>query len=259
MNILEPLFRWLHVFFGIIWIGHLYFFNFVNGSFAPTMDADTKKKVVPELMPRALFWFRWGAAWTWLTGVALLMLVFYAGGNLFEANMSWNPMAWAMIAVTFLGFVVYDALFKSPLGKDLKVGAAVGFVLTAVVLYAMAKLAGFSYRGYVIHVGAMFGTIMAANVWMRIWPAQQKIIAAVKAGTAPDAVVVALAGARSRHNTYLSLPLVWAMINAHTTAFSGGNLGIPSDYGFVSMLVFTLIGWGVINYCYKKAGQVKGF
>ena len=75
---LDQLFRWLHVFAGIIWIGLLYFFNFVNGPFAGTLDADSKKKVVPELMPRALFWFRWGAAWTWVTGVLLLGIVFYS-------------------------------------------------------------------------------------------------------------------------------------------------------------------------------------
>ena len=70
MDTLNALFRWLHILAGIIWIGMLYFFNWVNGPFAATMDGDTKKKVVPELMPRALFWFRWGAAWTWVTGPA---------------------------------------------------------------------------------------------------------------------------------------------------------------------------------------------
>ena len=72
VNFLESLFRWIHVVAGILWIGLLYFFNWVNTAFAPTMDADTKKKVVPELLPRALYWFRWGAAFTWVTGVLLL-------------------------------------------------------------------------------------------------------------------------------------------------------------------------------------------
>ena len=83
MNFLESIFRWLHVVFGIMWIGLLYFFNFVNGPFEATMDGETKKKVVPELRPRALFWFRWGAAVTWATGVLLLLVVFYHGGALF--------------------------------------------------------------------------------------------------------------------------------------------------------------------------------
>jgi uncharacterized membrane protein len=105
----------------------------------------------------------------------------------------------------------------------------------------------------------MFGTIMAWNVWFRIWPAQQKIIRAVKGGTAPDAALVALAGARSRHNTYMSVPLVWGMLNSHTTYFAGGNLGIPETFAFTVFLVVVLIGWHVVWQLYKRAGKVKGF
>ena len=76
MDILSIVFRWLHIAAGILWIGLLYFYNFVNATFAPTMDGETKKKVVPELMPRALYFFRWGALYTWITGVLLLLLVF---------------------------------------------------------------------------------------------------------------------------------------------------------------------------------------
>src|ERR671919_248278 len=79
---LEAIFRWMHVFAGIIWIGHLYFFNWVNGPLQAKLDGPTKKIVVPELMPRALYWFRWGAAYTWITGVLLLGLVVYMGGVL---------------------------------------------------------------------------------------------------------------------------------------------------------------------------------
>src|SRR5438477_1960880 len=74
---LDPAFRWLHVLAGIVWIGHLYFFNWVNGPFQAKIDGPTKKIVNPELMPRALYWFRWGAAYTWITGVLLLGLVYY--------------------------------------------------------------------------------------------------------------------------------------------------------------------------------------
>ena len=90
MDILSAVFRWIHILAGIIWIGMLYFFNFVNGPFQGTMDGDTKKKVNPELQPRALWWFRWGAAWTWATGVLLLMLVFYHGGLMFAADRGWG-------------------------------------------------------------------------------------------------------------------------------------------------------------------------
>ena len=103
MEGMQFIFRWLHVFVGIIWIGHLYFFNFVNAPLAAKLDGPTKQKVVPELMPRALFWFRWGAAWTWITGVLLLLLVFYHGGLAIETDASWGAAAIAMIAVTLPG------------------------------------------------------------------------------------------------------------------------------------------------------------
>ena len=259
MDILSILFRWLHVLAGVIWIGILYFFNWVNGPFAAKLDADTKKKVVPELMPRALYWFRWGAAWTWITGVLLLLLVFYHGGFMFPAGGSWTPAAGVMIAVVFLAPFVYDALHKSALGKDPKTFGAIAFVLAVIVLVLMDKWAGFEYRAFNIHLGAMFGTIMAFNVWFRIWPAQQQIIMAIKNGTPPDAALAALASSRSRHNTYMSLPLFWTMLNFHTTAFSGGNLGIPGAYSFVVLLVIILLSWHIIWHCYKKAGKVQGF
>jgi uncharacterized membrane protein len=248
-DVLQAIFRWMHVVAGILWIGLLYFFNFVNGPFAATMDGGTKQKVVPELMPRALYWFRWGAAWTWITGVLLLLLVFYHGKVVFEAGQGWSLGAIVMIAVTFLAFLAYDALFKSPLGKDLRTAAAIGLVIVAVIVWCYSAVGGFGYRGYVIHTGALFGTIMAANVWMRIWPSQRKIITATKQGQPPDAAVVALAGARSRHNTYLSVPLVWTMIDSHTTAFAG----------LAPLLVAILLGWGTVYWLYTKAGTVKGF
>jgi uncharacterized membrane protein len=257
VDVLNALFRWLHVLAGIIWIGMLYFFNFVNGPFAGTMDGETKKKVVPELMPRALYWFRWGAAWTWVTGVLLLLLVFYHGGLMFEGEGQWTGGAIAMVAVTFLAALVYDALHKSSLGKDPKVFGAVAFVLAAIVLCLMHWV-GFSYRAYNIHLAALFGTIMAFNVWYRIWPAQQKIITAVKEGVAPDAALVSLAGARSRHNVYMSVPLVWGMINQHTTTV-GTQLGIPGAYGFVLYLVIILLGWHIVWQLYKKVPKIKGF
>src|SRR5512147_3146516 len=101
MSIIESLFRWIHVVTGILWIGLLYFFNWVNSAFAPTMDGDTKKKVVPELMPRALYWFRWGAAFTWVTGVLLLLVVYYHGGLLFGEHGHWGLMTLIMLAITF--------------------------------------------------------------------------------------------------------------------------------------------------------------
>jgi len=260
VEILSVLSRWIHILAGILWIGMLYFFNFVNIPFQGTQDGDTKKKVNPELLPRALFWFRWGAAWTWATGVLLLMLVFHHGGLTFAmTDTSWGAPAFVMIAVVFLAPFAYDALHKSPLGKDPKTFGGIAFVLVAIVAFLMSRWAGFSYRSTNIHLASMLGTIMAWNVWYRIWPAQQKILRAVKEGTAPDAALLALAGARSRHNTYMSVALFWGMINSHTTYFAGGNLGISEEWSFVPYLVVILVAWHVTWQLYKRAGKVKGF
>jgi uncharacterized membrane protein len=105
----------------------------------------------------------------------------------------------------------------------------------------------------------MFGTIMAFNVWFRIWPAQQKIIKAIKDGSAPDGDLVKLAGLRSKHNTYLSLPLLWAMVGQHTTYFAGGNLGLTETTWWIGWLIMIGIGLHIVFQCYRKAGKVPGF
>src|SRR5215813_13165739 len=216
--VLDLIFRWTHVVAGIVWIGHLYFFNFVNSQVAKTYDADSKKKVVPELMPRALYWFRWGAAYTWISGFLLLVV----------------------------GFLVYDVLWKA-MAKNEQAGVIVSFVLVVIVLFVMNLL--FSKRAVYIHLGAIFGTIMAGNVWMRIWPNQRKIIAATKAGTAPDAAIVSLAGLRSKHNTYMSVPLVFAMVSNHFPTIYG------MDGSWILLAVLVLVGWGVTKLLYQKAAS----
>ncbi|MBI4547406.1 MAG: urate hydroxylase PuuD [Ignavibacteriae bacterium] len=260
MDVLNSLFRWIHVAAGILWIGLLYFFNFVNIPFAGAMDGDTKKKVVPELMPRALYMFRWGAAYTWVTGILLLFIVYYHGGLMYGDQT--NPEEeWTIanslltLVLMFAGVFLYDVLARTPLTKNLTLTGVVGLVIAGIVTYLLIKVGGFGYRAYNIHIGALFGTIMAFNVWFRIWPSQKKIITAVKEGAAPDASVVALAGLRSRHNTYLSVPLVWTMVNMHTTTLA---TGVPR-YDTLILLVATLIGWGAVTWLYKKSAKVKGF
>ena len=260
MEIIHPLFKWLHIFAGVMWIGLLYFFNFVNGAFAATMDAETKQKVVPELMPRALYWFRWGAAWTWVTGFILLLVLFYHGGLTFEdAEAGFGMEAIVMIAVTFLAVFAYDALYSSGLASNVRVVTIISFVLIGAIVFLMKTWAGFSYRSFNIHLGAMFGTIMAFNVWFRIWPAQQRIIGAIKNAVGPEAGDVALAGLRSKHNTYMSVPLFWTMINQHTTFLSGGNWGITDSTNWMVLMIVVAIGWHMVFQSYKRSGKVKGF
>ncbi|MFN8641396.1 MAG: urate hydroxylase PuuD [Candidatus Binatia bacterium] len=246
-DLIQSLTRWIHIVAGVIWIGHLYFFNFVNAQFAPTMDAETKKKVVPELMPRALYFFRMGALFTWVTGVILLMVVFYHGHIMFDAG-GWGAMAILALALVFGAPFIYDPLYKNVL-TDPKAGFVGGLVISSLLVFFMAWVAGFSFRAYFIHLGAMFGTIMAFNVWFRIWPAQQQIIRATKEGTAPDAKLVALAGLRSKHNTYMSVPLLFTMMNAHA-AWAANP---------ITLSVMILVGWGLVYWLYEHSKTVKGF
>jgi uncharacterized membrane protein len=99
----------------------------------------------------------------------------------------------------------------------------------------------------------LLGTTMAFNVWFRIWPSQQKIITAVKGGQAPDAAIVTMAGTRSRHNTYMSVPLVWTMINEHTAKSQF------SSFEWWGLILMILLGWHIVFHLYKKSAKVQGF
>ena len=256
MEYAELAFRWAHVLFSILWIGHLYFFNFVQGGFEGKLDGPTKKIVVPELRPRALFWFRWGAAWTWLTGFGLLGLTYYMGlkGSWFEGGAEGKGMAYMMVLATVLVIPgIYDMAAKA-LGAWDKRTWIVGCVLIAAGAALMHFVGRFSARALFIHVGAMFGTAMAMNVWMRIWPAQRKIITAIKNGEKPDDALVKLAGGRSRTNTYLSGPLLLMMVSNSQSATLGGGMT-----AFVTLLVIVAIGFAVANLLFRKAAQVVGF
>jgi uncharacterized membrane protein len=141
-NWLQLIFRWGHVVAGVMWIGHLWFFNFVNGPFAGKMDAPTKKLVVPELMPRALFWFRWGAAWTWITGFLLLGLVYYQTKLvLFDQDHVGNPWLWLAVVLISLviGFLIYNIILKKI--ANVTVASAINLLLFAGV-YCVLECCG---------------------------------------------------------------------------------------------------------------------
>lgn len=256
---LNGIFRWVHVVAGITWIGLLYFFNWVNSAFAPTLDADSKKKVVPELLPRTLFWFRYGALWTWVSGVLLLAIQFYHGKLMWDASnpgvdpesgSAWGAMPAVMVVVTFAGVLAYDALVKSVLNTPQAAFWGGWLITSGLFIFYREAIPEVGYRGAMIHIGAMYGTFMAFNVWMRIWPAQQKIITAIKNGEAPDGALVKLAGTRSKHNTYMSFVLVFAMLNEYSATWDYANYVIPACF---------LVMFALCNYCYKKAAQVPGF
>ena len=241
---LNLVFRWIHVLAGVMWIGHLWFFNFVNGQVAKTYDADSRKKVVPELMPRALYWFRWGAAYTWVTGILLLWVVYWAGNAMGSERMSSYASGGIALLIALIAFAIYDVFWKSM--KNETTGAVVSVVLFAVLVFVFHLFMG--GRALFIYAGGTLGTLMAANVWMRIWPNQRKIIAGVKGtGPAADPSVPALAALRSKHNTYMSFPLILFMVSNHFPTVYG------SDYAWVLAIAFLIVGWGIAKFCFNKA------
>lgn len=253
-NVIQLFLRWSHVVAGVIWIGHLYFFNWVNAHFAKLLDGPTKKLVIPELLPRALYWFRWGAAWTWITGLLLAGLVYYHSRIVFDdpTDMTNNVWLWLAIFLIVLavGFVAYNAIMKSV--KNVLVANTICLLLFAGFYLLLEHVGKFGGRSLYIHAGMIFGSIMAGNVWMVIWPYQQKIIAAVKDGTAPDAALVAQAGLRSRHNTFMSVPLLFTMIGNHYPTMYG------NDMRDVCLLGVIALGFVAVRWLYGKSAKVSG-
>ena len=257
-NWLNALFRWAHVVAGIMWIGHLWFFNFVNGPMQGKLDGPTKKAVNPELMPRALYWFRWGAAWTWITGFVLAGLVYYQTREvLFDQDHPGNPWLWLAIVLISLavGFVLYNAIMKAIANKT--VAAAICMLLFAALYFLFERVGHYSGRSLYIHAGIIFGTMMALNVWMVIWPKQKQIISALKAGTplAADSPEVKIAGLRSRHNTFMSVPLVFAMLSNHYPTIYGADALVRD--GILAVII--IVGFVVTRMLYGQAAKVQGF
>lgn len=225
---LEALFRWIHVVAGITWVGHLYFFNLVNAQVARTYDPDTRRKVVPQLMPRALYWFRWGAVYTFATGILLAGMLYWSVESLARQDLATGagvighgPAVLLSILLLVVAFPVYEVVWRV-LGARERVAVGALFALLVALVLGLSRV--FTGRAVFIETGMMLGSIMIANVWMRIWPTQRKIIqAAAGLAPAPDAAVAAQAALRSKHNTYLSVALIFTMVSNHYPALYGAD------------------------------------
>jgi uncharacterized membrane protein len=199
-----------------------------------------EKRKVPDLASRTLHWFRWEAGMTWLSGFALLAVVFYAGGGaLVDPDVSSISIPTAIglgLGTMIVGWIVYDLMMLSPLGRNEKVFAVLAYVLLVLTAYGLTRV--LSARAAYIHVGAMMGTIMAANVWMRILPAQKKMIRAIREGRKPDDALSAQAKLRSKQNTFMAVPVVFIMISNH---FPGVTYGERYNWAILAILI--LLGW----------------
>ncbi len=251
--------RWFHVFAAIMWVGQTYYFTWLDGQFgrmekqAAASGATSQVWMVHSggfyavarqkslgVAPGQVRWFRWEALMTWLSGFILLILVYYSSSGLLDpdvANISQAAGIAIGIVVIAAGWHIYDFALRSPLGKS-EAGFA-AFSLLMIALLAWGLMHVFSGRAAYIHVGAVLGTIMTANVWFRILPAQRKMIAAAAAGAAFDPSLGAQAKLRSKHNTFMAVPVVFIMISNHFPVATYGN-----NYGWEILVALVIVGWG---------------
>jgi uncharacterized membrane protein len=228
--------RWLHVIVGITWIGTSFYFNWLNNRIRPPEQPEEgiagelwsvhgggfyrilKYEVAPEQLPRTLHWFKWEAYWTWISGFSLLAIVYYLGPLGIAVDPSkWDLPRWGLIvfsvATLLVGWVIYDLLCRTPLARHPTWFAALGLALGAAAAWGYSE--AMTGRSAYIHVGAVIGTIMAANVFRVIIPSQKVMVAAMSRGETPDPEPGRDAARRSLHNNYLTLPVVFIMVSNH--------------------------------------------
>ncbi len=236
--------RWAHVITGVAWIGTSFYFNWLNSRIAPPPPERAepgvagelwsvhgggfyrveKYSVAPERLPETLHWFKWEAYATWLSGLALLVLVYYLGAAAYLVDPQVARLGTGQAIAVGLGslagaWLVYDALCRSSLQKAPLALAAVLFALTTALAWGLAQL--LAPRAAYIHAGAALGTIMAANVFRVIIPSQRDMVAAMAQGRAPDAALGTQAALRSLHNNYFTLPVLFTMVSSHYPATYG--------------------------------------
>jgi uncharacterized membrane protein len=260
---LELAVRWAHLIFGAAWIGTSFYFNWLNNHIRAPEHPDgvggdgvdgelwsihgghfyrvLKYKVAPEQLPKVLHWFKWEAYLTWITGALLLTFVYYLDSDQFLIDVAVRELTPGVavaigVGSLVLGWLVYDLACRSPLGRMPGVFAILGFVVMTSVAYGLATT--FGSRAAYIHVGAMLGTMMAANVFVIIIPNQRKTVAAMVGGKPPDPTWNRDAAQRSLHNNYMTLPVLFIMISNH----------FPFTYGhtwsWAMLAAISLIGAG---------------
>jgi uncharacterized membrane protein len=217
----QMLLRWLHFLAGIIWIGHLYYFNLVNVNLMKALDGPTKGKVIPQLMPRALWWFRWGALITVLVGLMYYaMYILKADANNADKNVWVVLLVWLLIpVVTFAIEMVVVKKVDNGWVVAVIVSLLAILMSVAIICWLKSELGGFgSNKSYAIGIGGALGLMMLLNVWGIIWPNQKRIISwtadNAENGTAipPESAKLGrIAFLASRTNTWLSVPMLFLM------------------------------------------------
>ena len=244
-DLLDLLVRWVHLIAGIMWIGNSMLWNWLDRNLVPRDGAAEgsegeiwmvhsggfyqmeKKQLEPNQMPKVLHWFKWQAYTTWMSGMALLLLVYYMGGASFlvdpnVAKISTHTAMGIGIGTLVGGFVVYDLIWRSPLQNVPTVAKAICLTLLAAIVYALNHL--LSGRAAYIHVGALLGTVMVGNVFFHIIPSQRELVALTIAGKRQDAKLGKHAKQRSIHNNYMTFPVLFIMLSNHFPSTYGNSL-----------------------------------
>jgi len=232
----EMIVRWVHVIAGVAWIGSSFYFIALDLSLKPGKELPkeangqawqvhgggfynmVKYLVAPSKMPEELTWFKWEAYSTWISGMALMSLVYYGSTSLYMIDLEVLDITQVQAVLLSLGgilvgWVVYDGLCRSPLGRNDLILALSGLFFLILLSYIYTQI--FSHRGAFMQMGISIGTMMVANVAMVIIPGQKKVVKALKAGEEPNPVYGVRGKQRSLHNNYLTLPVIFVMLGVH--------------------------------------------
>ncbi|AXI54373.1 cysteine desulfurase [Sulfitobacter sp. JL08] len=265
--------RWLHVITAIAWIGSSFYFvaldlglrkspHLPKGAHGEEWQVHgggfyhiQKYLVAPDQMPDHLIWFKWESYATWLSGAALLMIVYWVGAELYliDANKAdlavWQAILISAASLT-IGWIVYDFLCKSGLGERPTALMLLLFVLLVIMSWGYNQI--FTGRAALLHLGAFTATIMTANVFLIIMPNQRVVVADLKAGRTPDPKYGKIAKLRSTHNNYLTLPVIFLMLSNHYP------LAFGTQYSWLIASIIFLTGVTIRHYFNTMHATGKG-
>ncbi len=259
---LDLIVRWIHIIVGIAWIGTSFYFNWLDSRLDREIDNDdiegelwsvhsggfyhiNKLKGPPKKFPKELHWFKWEAYTTWVSGFALLIIVYYLNAEsiMIDKNVSdINSLTAIVTSLTFLlgSWFVYDFLCKSKLINNTILFSIICLLLATIISYLLTNIYG--SRAAYVHVGAFLGTIMTANVFRVIIPSQKNMVDAALANNKPDLQKGISAKTRSIHNNYMTLPVLFIMVSSHFP-FTYGH-----KYNWLILALISIIGASVRHF-----------
>ena len=274
-EVIHLILRYFHVIAGIAWIGASFYFIWLDNNLQepPQWKKDkgikgdlwavhgggfyevAKYKLGPEAMPTTLHWFKWEAYTTWITGALLLSLLYYVGADAYLLDASKSSMGATMaiaasVASIVIGFLVYEALCRSPLVENGRAFTVVTILLLAIWTWGLDLF--LADRAAYIHVGALIGTCMAANVFTTIIPGQRYMVNEIAEGRTPDAAPGLKGKQRSVHNNYATLPVIFIMLSNHFP------FTYAHPYGWLVLVALFVTGMWIRHYFnLKHQGQNK--